>query len=88
MKTRVLMAKVGTVTAALAAGVMWTAPSASAGTPYCDSLPPRSKFMSATADSTSPRVVRNFMIACTEMRPQHPDPKPAGLDPVGTADDH
>ena len=41
MKTRVLMAKVGTVTAALAAGVMWTAPSASAGTPYCDSLPPQ-----------------------------------------------
>jgi hypothetical protein len=40
MKTRVLMATVGTVTAALAAGVMWIAPSASAGTPYCDSLPP------------------------------------------------
>jgi len=41
MKTRVLVATIGTVTAALAAGVMWTTPSASAGTPYCDSLPPR-----------------------------------------------
>jgi hypothetical protein len=40
MKTRVLMAAVGAASAALAAGVMWTAPSASAGTPYCDSLPP------------------------------------------------
>ena len=36
MKTRVLMA-----TAALAGVVMWTAPSASATTPYCDSLGPR-----------------------------------------------
>jgi hypothetical protein len=34
MKTRVLMATVGT--AALAAGVMWTAPSASAGTDFCN----------------------------------------------------
>jgi hypothetical protein len=41
MKTRVLMATVGTVTAVLAAGVMWTAPSASADTPYCNSLPPQ-----------------------------------------------
>ena len=41
MKTRVLMATVGTVTAAFAAGVMWTAPLASADTPYCDSLPPK-----------------------------------------------
>ena len=41
MKTRVLMATVGAAAAALAAGVMWTAPSASAGTPYCDGLPPR-----------------------------------------------
>ena len=38
MKTRVLMATVG-ASAALAAGVMWNAPSASAGTPFCDSLP-------------------------------------------------
>jgi hypothetical protein len=38
MKARVLMATVGAAAAALAAGVMWTAPSASAGTPYCDSL--------------------------------------------------
>jgi hypothetical protein len=38
MKTRVLIATVGTATAALAAGVMWTAPSASADTPYCDGL--------------------------------------------------
>ena len=30
MKTRVLMATVGAAAAALAAGVMWTAPSASA----------------------------------------------------------
>jgi len=36
MKTRVLMAA-----AALAAAVMWPAPSASATTPFCDSLPPR-----------------------------------------------
>jgi hypothetical protein len=41
MKTRVLMATVGAAAAALAAGVLWTAPSASAGTPYCDSLPPK-----------------------------------------------
>ena len=39
MKTRVLMATVGAAAAALAAGVMWTAPSASADTPYCNSLP-------------------------------------------------
>ena len=39
MKTRVLVATVGTAAAALAAGVMWTAPSASADTPYCDTLP-------------------------------------------------
>jgi hypothetical protein len=36
MKTRVLV-----TSAALAAAVMWTAPAASATTPYCDSLPPR-----------------------------------------------
>jgi hypothetical protein len=36
MKTRVLMS-----TAVLAAAVMWTAPSASASTPYCDSLAPK-----------------------------------------------
>jgi hypothetical protein len=36
MKTRVLMA-----TAALAAAVVWTAPSASASSPYCDALPPK-----------------------------------------------
>ena len=41
MKTRVLMATVGAAAAALAAGVMWTAPSASAGTDYCDALPPK-----------------------------------------------
>ena len=41
MKTRVFMATVGAASAALAAGVMWIAPSASAGTPYCDSLPPK-----------------------------------------------
>ena len=38
MKTRVLMATVGAAAAALAAGVIWTAPSASADTPYCDTL--------------------------------------------------
>ncbi|MEY8015778.1 hypothetical protein [Mycobacterium servetii] len=38
MKARVLMATVGAAVAALAAGVVWTAPSASAGTPYCDGL--------------------------------------------------
>lgn len=36
MKARVLMA-----TAVLATAVTWTAPSASANTPYCDSLPPK-----------------------------------------------
>jgi hypothetical protein len=36
MKTRILTATAGAV---LAAGVMWSAPSASANTPYCDSLP-------------------------------------------------
>jgi hypothetical protein len=41
MKTRVLMATVGAAAAALAAGVMWTAPSASADTPFCNSLAPR-----------------------------------------------
>jgi hypothetical protein len=41
MKTRVLMATVGAAAAALAAGVMWTAPSASADTDYCNSLPPK-----------------------------------------------
>jgi hypothetical protein len=38
MKTRVLMATVGTAAAALAAGFMWTAPSASAGTDFCNGL--------------------------------------------------
>jgi hypothetical protein len=41
MKTRVLMATVGAAAAALATGVMSTAPSASADTPYCNSLPPQ-----------------------------------------------
>lgn len=41
MKTRVLMATVGAAAAALAAGVMWTAPSASAGSDYCNALPPK-----------------------------------------------
>lgn len=38
MKTRVWMATVGGAATALAAGVMWTAPSASAGSDFCDSL--------------------------------------------------
>lgn len=38
MKTRISMAPVGAVAAALAAGIVWTAPSASADTPYCDGL--------------------------------------------------
>ncbi len=38
MKTA-LTAAVGALTTALAAGVLWSAPSASATTPYCDSLP-------------------------------------------------
>jgi len=41
MKPRILMAPVGALAAALAAGVMWTAPSASADTPYCSALPPK-----------------------------------------------
>jgi len=40
MKTRVLMADVGRAAAVLAAAVMWTAPSASAGSDFCNSLPP------------------------------------------------
>jgi hypothetical protein len=44
MKTRMLMATLGTVMAALAGGVMWTAPSASADTPYCDTLPPKAAY--------------------------------------------
>ncbi len=39
MTTRVLMAAVGAAAAALATGVMWTAPSASAGTDFCNTLP-------------------------------------------------
>jgi hypothetical protein len=39
MTTRLLRAAVGGAAAALAAGVMWTAPSASASD-FCDSLPP------------------------------------------------
>ena len=41
MKTRVLMATVGAAAGALAAGVMLTAPSASAGSDYCNALPPK-----------------------------------------------
>ena len=39
MKARLLMATVGAAAATLAAGVMWTAPSASAGTDFCNTLP-------------------------------------------------
>ena len=39
MKTRALMATIGAAATALAAGVMWTTPSASAGTDYCNTLP-------------------------------------------------
>ncbi|BBZ41371.1 hypothetical protein [Mycobacterium conspicuum] len=39
MKARVLMAALGAAATALAAGVMWTVPSASAGTDYCNTLP-------------------------------------------------
>lgn len=38
MKTRISMAAVGAAAAALAAGIVWTAPPASADTPYCDGL--------------------------------------------------
>ena len=38
VNTRVLAATVGAAAAALAGCVMWTAPSASADTPYCSSL--------------------------------------------------
>jgi hypothetical protein len=40
MKTRVVMVNVGRAAAVLAAAVMWTAPSASAGSDFCNSLPP------------------------------------------------
>ncbi|WP_157900618.1 hypothetical protein [Mycobacterium rhizamassiliense] len=39
MKTRVVMTTVGAAAAALAAAVMWTVPSASAGTDFCNGLP-------------------------------------------------
>jgi hypothetical protein len=38
MKARLSMATVGAAAAALAAAVMWTAPSASAGTDFCNTL--------------------------------------------------
>jgi hypothetical protein len=41
MKARVWMAAFGAAAAALAAGVMWTAPSASAGSDFCNALPPK-----------------------------------------------
>jgi hypothetical protein len=41
IKPRAVRAAVGAAAAALAAGVLWSAPTASAGTPFCDSLPPR-----------------------------------------------
>jgi hypothetical protein len=40
MKAKVWTAALSAVSAA-AAGLVWTAPSAAAGTPYCDSLPPQ-----------------------------------------------
>jgi len=40
MTTKALMTKFGTGAAALAAAVMWGAPSASAGSDFCNSLPP------------------------------------------------
>ena len=40
MKATILRATIGGAAAALAAGVMWTAPSASAGSDFCNSLPP------------------------------------------------
>lgn len=38
MKTRVMTAALGTAAAALAAGVVWAAPTASADTPYCSGV--------------------------------------------------
>jgi hypothetical protein len=38
MTTRILMATIGGAAAALVAGVTWTAPLASAGSDFCDSL--------------------------------------------------
>jgi hypothetical protein len=40
MKSRLLTATVGGAAAALAVGVMWTAPPASALSDFCNSLPP------------------------------------------------
>lgn len=40
MKAKILRTAVGGAAAALAAGVMWTAPSASASSDFCNSLPP------------------------------------------------
>ena len=58
------MATVG----AAAEAFMWTAPSASADSDFCNSLPNPRKLMSATAASTSPRVLRSFKIAWREKR--------------------
>lgn len=41
MKTRVSMATFGAAAATLVGAVIWTAPSASAGTDYCNALPPK-----------------------------------------------
>ncbi|ORW51709.1 hypothetical protein AWB90_04150 [Mycobacterium paraense] len=41
MKAKVSMATFGAAAATLAAAVVWTAPSASAGTDYCNALPPK-----------------------------------------------
>jgi hypothetical protein len=40
-REKILMATVGAAAAALAAGVMWTAPSASDDTDYCNALAPK-----------------------------------------------
>jgi len=53
-------------------------------------FPPPSKFMSATAASTSPRVVKSFMIACREIRlrpvPRNLSQATAGIDSKQSAE--
>ena len=62
------MATVGAGAGALAAGVMWSAPSASADSDFCNSLPAPGKFMIAAAASTMSHVVGNISVPVWNIR--------------------
>ena len=88
VKARILKTAVGGAAAALAAGVTWAAPSASAGSDFCNSLstPAQVRDCSCGADNV-PRYSRNISSACIRMRPRpdrpshHQPPQPP--DPRG-----